>query len=272
MSGVEGLQSGTVNVEGTNLYFELAGHGTPLVLGHAGFVDSRMWDEQFEVFAQHYRTLRYDRRGFGRSDAANGNFSHWQDLSALMNTLGLEAAHLVGSSMGGAVMVDFALEHPEKAKSLVLISSALNGLQPQGEPPKPLQGLMAALKANDLDRAAALAVDIWVAGPRRKAERVSLPVRLSAQEMALTALKNVTVQEEPLAPPAAQRLGELRLPTLVVVGELDDVSVQETGQRLTAGIASAREITVSGAAHMLNMEKPAQFNHQVLEFLKGIAG
>jgi 3-oxoadipate enol-lactonase len=271
MIGIERLQSGMVQLEGTNLYFELAGHGTPLVLGHAGFVDSRMWDEQFQAFAQHYRTLRYDRRGFGRSDPANGNFSHRQDLSALMNTLGLEAAHLVGSSMGGAVMIDFALEYPEKAKSLVLVSSDLNGLQPQGEPPKPLQDLMAALAANDQDRAAALAVDIWVAGPRRKAEEVSSQVRLSAQEMALTALKNVTVEDEPLVPPAVQRLGELRLPTLVVVGELDDVSIHETGRRLTAGIVSAREITVSGTAHMLNMEKPALFNHQVLEFLKSTA-
>ncbi len=66
MNTVKGLQTGTAQIEGADLYYEIAGAGPPLVLAHAGFVDGRMWDEQFAVFAQHYRVVRYDQQGKAR--------------------------------------------------------------------------------------------------------------------------------------------------------------------------------------------------------------
>ena len=110
MIGTPGLMTGTAHVEGADLYFEVAGEGPPLVLAHAGFVDCRMWDEQFPVFAEHHRVMRYDRRGFGPSAMNPGPFSHRRDLHGLLNALGIERAHLIGSSAGGQVVTEFSLE------------------------------------------------------------------------------------------------------------------------------------------------------------------
>ncbi len=271
MTAVKGLQTGTAHLQGADLYYEIAGEGPSLVLAHAGFVDRRMWDEQFPVFAQHYRVVRYDMRGFGNSKQTPGPFSHRADLYQLLQSLGIERAHLLGCSMGGAIIIDFALEHPEMTTSLVLVSSALGGYRFQGDIPKPLQELVAALQAKDIPRAADLAARIWIDGPRRTPAQVDARIRERGREMSLTALPNFFVKEEPLDPPAIERLHELAAPTLVMVGELDDPSIATIGELLTTRIAGARKVTISGAAHLPNMDKPEEFNQSVLAFLQQVS-
>ena len=271
MTEIKGLQTGTAHIEGTGLYYEIAGAGPSLVLAHAGFVDRRMWDEQFPVFAQHYRVVRYDRRGFGNSKLTPGPFSHRRDLYQLLKFLGIEQTHLLGCSMGGEAIIDFALEHPEMTTSLVLVSSALGGYQFQGDMPKPLQELIAGLQAEDLNRAAEIAVRIWIDGPRRTPDQVDARIRERAREMSLTALPNIFVEEEPLEPSAFDRLHELAAPTLVIVGELDDASIATISELLTTRIMGARKAIISGAAHLPNMEKPEEFDKRVLTFLQQLS-
>jgi pimeloyl-ACP methyl ester carboxylesterase len=264
-------QTGKAHLEGADLYYEMAGEGPSLVLAHAGFVDGRMWDEQFPVLAQHYRVVRYDRRGFGNSTLTPGPFSHRRDLYQLLKFLGIERAHLLGCSAGGATVIDFALEHPDMTSSLVLVSSALGGYQFQGDMPRPLQELMAALQANDLNQAAELAVRIWIDGPQRTADQVDTRVRERGREMSLTALPNSFVVEEPLEPPALGRLHQLVVPTLVIVGGLDDPSIDTIGDLLATRIEGARKVIISGAAHLPNMEQPEKFDQQVLAFLQEVS-
>ncbi len=269
MTGLKGLQTGFCEVAGAGLYYETAGEGPDLVFVHAGFVDSRMWEAQFAFFAQAYRVTRYDLRGFGRSRFAAGDFSHRQDLVELLNYLGIERTHLVGCSLGGGVAIDFALEHPGRVDSLVLVDSALGGYQMSGEMPKPLQDLLAALGANDLPRAAEIAVVLWIAGPFRTVDQVPVPVRQLAYEMSLTALPNFFVREAALNPPAVARLEEIKAPALVVLGELDDPSLAAIGEVLVTRIAGARRATIPAAAHVPGMERPEVFNSLVAEFLRG---
>jgi pimeloyl-ACP methyl ester carboxylesterase len=271
MTAEKDLQTGKAHLEGADLYYEMAGEGPSLVLAHAGFVDGRMWDEQFPVLAQHYRVVRYDRRGFGNSTLTPGPFSHRRDLYQLLKFLGIERAHLLGCSAGGATVIDFALEHPDMTSSLVLVSSALGGYQFQGDMPRPLQELMAALQANDLNQAAELAVRIWIDGPQRTADQVDTRVRERGREMSLTALPNSFVMEEPLEPPALGRLHQLVVPTLVIVGGLDDPSIDTIGDLLATRIEGARKVIISGAAHLPNMEKPEKFDQQVLAFLQEVS-
>jgi len=267
---LKGLQTGIADIEGASLYYEIAGEGPSLVLAHAGFVDRRMWDEQFPLFAQHYRVLRYDRRGFGNSRLGSGSFSHRRDLYQLLKLLGIERAHLSGCSAGGGVIIDFALEHPEMTESLVLVSSALGGYQFPGDMPQPLQELLAALNASDLDRAAEIAVRLWIDGPQREPDQVDARLRERAHEMSLTALANIFVREEPLDPPAIGRLSQLATPALVIAGDLDDASVRTISELLVTRIAGARKAIISGAAHLPNMEKPEEFNQMVLAFLQTV--
>jgi pimeloyl-ACP methyl ester carboxylesterase len=271
MTEVKGLQSGRAHLEGADLYYEIAGEGPSLVLAHAGFVDGRMWDEQFPVLARHYRVVRYDRRGFGHSTLTPGPFSHRRDLYQLLQFLGIKRAHLLGCSVGGATIIDFALEHPDMTSSLILVSSALGGYQFQGDVPRPLQELMAALQANDLHQAAELAVRIWIAGPRRTPDQVDARLRERGREMSLTALPNIFVQEAPLEPPAIERLHELAAPTLVILGDLDDPSIAAIGDLLATRIQGARKAIIPGAAHLPNMDQPEHFNQQVLAFLQEVS-
>lgn len=270
MVNIEGFRTGTAQLEGAELYYEIAGEGSPLVLAHAGFVDRSMWDDQFPVFARDYKVIRYDLRGFGNSTTSPGPFSHSHDLYQLLQLLGIDRAHLLGCSMGGATIIDFALKYPEMTASLIPVSSALSGYPMTGDMPKPLQDLFGALQMNDLSRAADLAVRIWIDGPQRSPDEVDARIRERGRAMSSAALPNIFVQEEPLNPPAYERLNEIATPTLIIVGELDDPLIGTIGEYLRDHIAGAREETITGAAHLPNMDKPDEFNQTVLNFLQQV--
>jgi pimeloyl-ACP methyl ester carboxylesterase len=109
------------------LYYEITGSGRSLVFLHAGIADSRMWDEQFWMFAPTHRVLRYDLRGFGISAPVSGTFSHRQDLCSLLDFLQIGKASLVGLSLGGQLALDFALEWPDRVESLILMAALPRG-------------------------------------------------------------------------------------------------------------------------------------------------
>jgi len=138
----------------------------------------------------------------------------------------------------------------------------------QGEMPKPLQELFAALQENDLDRAAELAVRIWIDGPRRTPDKVNASIRERGREMGKTALPSAFIPDEALTPPAIDRLNDLIVPTMVILGEMDDPSIHAIGDVLATKIRGAQKVVIPGTAHMLNLEKPDEFNRVVLEFLK----
>ncbi len=261
------VQTGMAAIPGASLYYEMAGQGPALVLAHAGVADRRMWDDQFPVFARHFRVVRYDARGYGNSPLTPGPFSHYQDLYELLRFLGIERAHLIGCSMGGGTCVDLAVTHPERVSSLIPVCSALSGYQFHGEMPALFLQLVTALKEERFDEAAELAVRIWVDGPERGPDQVDPHVQDRVREMSVKVLVNEAVQQQPPEPPAIERLGSLAVPTLVIAGELDDPSVKEMAGLLAAGIPGARKLMIR-AAHFPNMEKPAEFNQAVLTFLQ----
>src|SRR5262245_41521192 len=118
-----------VDVNGSKLFYEMAGEGEVLVLVHAGFVDSRMWNAQWSEFAQHFRVVRYDMFGYGKSSPVVTPTAQRDDLYQLLKHLNIEQAHLVGCSQGGGVVLDFALDHPNMVKSLVLVSTVPGGFE-----------------------------------------------------------------------------------------------------------------------------------------------
>ena len=162
-------KSGTVHVNGADIYYELAGSGPPVVLLHAGIADSRMWDTQFDAFAAAgHRVVRYDMRGYGRTTPVPGEFSPREDLRALLKALGIERASLVGCSMGSRTALDFALRYPDRVERLVLTSPSVNGFRYTG-PPSPLSAQIDAAELDDdLARVNELEIQMWVDGPRRR--------------------------------------------------------------------------------------------------------
>jgi pimeloyl-ACP methyl ester carboxylesterase len=255
------------------LYYEMAGSGATLVLSHAGFVDSRMWDDQWVEFAQHYRVIRYDLRGMGKSDPANGPLSRRADLLRLLDHLDVERAALLGCSLSGEIMIDFTLEHPERVSALIPVSAVPSGFEMRGEPPAELREMIGAMQQGDRVRASELQLRLWVDGPFRQPDQVDPQVRQRAGEMNWITVVNQTWARadmqplNPLDPPAAQRLGEIAVPTLILAGALDNPEILRAADVLAAKIRGARKTIIPNTAHVPNMEQPAAFNRLVLEFL-----
>jgi pimeloyl-ACP methyl ester carboxylesterase len=269
------IESGFLDTNGAHLYYEVAGSGHPLLLIHAGVADHRMWDDQFPVFAERYRTIRYDTRGFGKSVTADVPFSNAQDGVDLLNHLDVDRAHVIGVSRGGQIAIAFALDHPQRVSALIPVASGVGGYQDTDEP-EDEQALWPALEAmwdaKEFDALADEEVKVWVDGPRQSADRVDSRIRDKVRQMILDTYRGHTTGGQPLPqkPPAIGRLADIRIPTLVIVGDLDTHSVRAVADILAQRIPGARKVVLPGTAHMLNMERPAEFSRIVLEFLGGV--
>lgn len=265
--------TGYVDLDDGKLFYEMAGDGDTLVLGHAGFVDSRMWDAQWNAFTQKYRVIRYDMRGYGKSDPAQGPRTRRHDLAQLLDHLHVERAALLGCSLSGEIMIDFVLEHPEMASALITVSSAPSGFQFQGDPPPHLFEMITALQQGDTARASELQMRIWVDGPYRQPEQISPTVRQRAAEMNLIAIKMNTwliadsQPINPLDPPAIGRLSAIHVPALIMAGALDHPEVLRAADIMADAIKGAKKHIFSQSAHIPNMEEPEEFTHVVLSFL-----
>jgi 2-hydroxy-6-oxonona-2,4-dienedioate hydrolase len=264
-------ETGTADINGARMYYEVVGEGEPLVLVHAGIADSRMWEAQITAFADRYRVIRYDMRGFGRTQIVEGPFSHHEDLRSLLDFLGLDRANIVGCSMGGGAVLDFALEYPDRVGNLVLVGSAVGGFKPDFDPPKEWDELVAADEAGDLELVSELEVRIWVDGPGRSPEDVEAPIRDLVRKMNLIALRNEATElgeEWEPEPPAADRLTDIQAPTLLIVGDEDQPRVFAAADLLEKELPNVRKVIMHGTAHLPNMERPEEFDRIVLAFLE----
>ncbi len=257
-------------LNGTEFYYEVAGEGRPLVLLHAGIADSRMWDEQFANFAQHYRVVRYDLRGYGQTALVDAPYSHHADLLQLLDYLDISQAQLCGCSMGGTTALDFALAYPQRVSALILVACQPSGHDYKSEPPAQREEMYAKFDAGDYAGVAELEVQMWVDGPHRTPEQVDATLRQRVREMDTIALQNEALElgdYQPLDPPAATRLDQVRVPTLIISGALDRPAMLHAAELMGRTIVGAHTAVIAGTAHLPSMEQPALFNQLVLEFL-----
>jgi pimeloyl-ACP methyl ester carboxylesterase len=267
-------QSGTgfADINGAKIHYEISGEGYPLILLHAGIGDSRMWDDQFFIFAQQYRTIRYDARGYGKTEMVAGRYAHPDDLFGLMAFLGIERAYLLGCSMGGSAIIDFTLEHPEKVGALIAVASSLSGFELDSGSPAQRAAMQAAYQQGDLAECAEIMTPIWVDGPQRGPDQVSAAIRQKVREMMLITLQvpDDLGEEQAAEAPALNQLGAIRTPTLVIYGDRDQPDILSIAGLLSARIPGARRVVMPGTAHLPQMEQPEAFNRIVLDFLAGL--
>ncbi len=266
------VQSGYADVNGAKLYYEIAGQGDALVLVHAGVADCRMWDGQFAEFAQHYRTLRFDMRGFGKSEPVEGEYTNRADLCMLLKHLEITRSALIGCSMGGGTCLDFTLQHPERVSSLVMVGSAPTGLEIDVPMPALFAEIEKADAAKDWDLLAELETQLWFDGEGRTPDQVDPEARQLALEMNRLAIEHAAKahgqHQPPIQPSAAERLDELHAPLLVIYGDRDTAYIQQASSYLEQHIPNAKRVLMPNTAHLPNMERPAEFNQIVLDFLQ----
>jgi pimeloyl-ACP methyl ester carboxylesterase len=254
-----------LTVSGGRLFYETAGSGPTVILLHGGFGDRRMWDDQVAEFARQYRVVRYDHRGFGRSDAPTGPYSAADDLRQLLDHLGADRAHLVGNSLGGSVALDFALLEPGRVDKLVLVASAAEGFPFPTEDSLRVVAVIQAAAEQGIDQA----VNLWLEHPMLDVARESPELFARVRQMVMDNGSIWRMGHWPSAglnPPSAHRLAEIRTPTLMIIGERDTPAMRNVARQTADGIAGARFVTIPGD-HLPQMESVAEFNRLVLQFL-----
>lgn len=255
-----------IEVNGTRLYVEVAGVGDPLVFVHGFSLDTRMWDDQWEPFAARFQVVRYDLRGFGRSALPTGAYyRHADDLAALLDALGIERAHVVGLSLGGGVALDFALAHPGRARSIVVVDGVLPGYSAP-DLDASIRAVWSAARNEPLDAVKAL----WLEQPLFTGALADTRVAERVRRMVADYSGYGWTARDPGRwgePPVSGRLAEIGAPTFVIVGAGDMAGFHAIADTIVAGVPGARKAILPGCGHLPNMEAPEAFNAALLGFL-----
>ena len=279
----------TLTIPGARIGYDDTGSGPVVVLVHAGLADRRMWDGQVAGLAGSARVVRYDQRGCGESDDLSAEVAHHGDLLAVLDSLEIDRAVLVGSSMGGSYALDAALAQPPRVSGLVLVSAVFSGfawpassLAQMAEsvrdavPPDRRAGYADRSISPRLDDVAAMAaanVALMVAGPGRTLDDLDPRVRDEALRLCSDVFarewSSPSFTERQLEPPASGRLAEIAVPTVVLNGLCDLDGVQLAADQLTTGIPGARRVDLACTGHLAPLERPAETTAAVLDLLAG---
>ncbi len=249
----------------------MAGDGPTVVFVHQGIADGRVWEPQWSSLGA-YRRIRLDLRSFGHSAVGRLPLAHARDVAGLLDRLGVRGAALVGGSLGGRVALELAVARPELVAALVLIGSGLPGHDWSSAVEGYAHAEDEAVSRGDLAAAAEVNLRMWVDGPRRTPDQVDPGVREAMRTMLLRALELqapvwADLDEDLLVPDVGERLGEIRVPTLVLVGDEDVEDMQAIAARLAEAVPGARRAPIAGAAHVPNLERPAEVDTHLLDFL-----
>ena len=271
------LQTGFVETNGTKLYYETMGEGHPLVLLHGGYMDRRMWDDHFAIFSQNYQVIRYDIRGFGKSALPQVPYADWQDLFNLFTFLDVEKVYLLGLSLGGVIALDFILMYPEMVDALILVGSPVPGypvelMFTQEQLEQQIQRWTPFNQARlerDIPAMIELLMDDETLVPSSRYPTARQRVRDNLSEYSFAWVLDPAPKQE-LVPPAYNRLTDIHIPTLIIVGAEDHFQLQKSADKLEQDITGARRVMISETNHMPNMEKPEEFNGIVYDFLKSL--
>jgi pimeloyl-ACP methyl ester carboxylesterase len=255
---------------------ESDGFGLPVVFLHAEGTDRRMWAGQMAAVATAgFHVIAYDRRGFGETESPDEPFSHLADLEAVLDRLSVSAAVLVGASAGGALALDFALEHPDRAIAVVLAGTEIDGA-PEPEFPQEAEALFDArayaLERRQVGSAARIDAQLWLDGPEAGEGRVDGPARDLYVEMDRQALQKSALTQREDHEAAFDHVEAIVAPVLLVAGELDFPHVIERHEDLAERLENAFSLVLEETAHLPSLERPDLFDPPLLEFLEAITG
>lgn len=243
-----------------------------MVFLHAGIGDARMWDPQWDAFRSSCRVVRCDLRGFGRTGLEAGTFSHSDDVLKVLDQLGIEQTIVVGASMGGRVAMELAIRDPGRVRGLVLVSTGLPGHAWSPAVQSFSQAEDDALERGDVEMTVELNLSFWLDGPSRTRAFVDDSTRVLVADMQRTALQHFLphlddADERPAVADLADRLADIAVPTLVVVGDKDAVDIVEIAASVASAIPHAYLRVIADTAHLPSLEASETFNLLLAEFL-----
>lgn len=257
--------SGHLDIAGSKIYYEECGTGAAVVLLHDGLLHSVTWDPEWDPLCRKYHAVRYDRRGYGRSDLPKAPFSPTEDLYTLLTHLNIGHAVVVGNSSGGALAIDFALAHPEMVEGLFLIGPVVDGVGVSSGFEERGSQNNAPLANGDVKGAAEnWSKDRYIIGEGHDAARKKLYDLLVENPQNL---KYTGEFQTPNSPPSVSRLSEIRVPTLILVGEFDISDVHAQAGAIESGIPGAERDVIINAGHLIQLEQPDVLLERITRFV-----
>jgi pimeloyl-ACP methyl ester carboxylesterase len=271
--GARQARSGVVNVGGAQLQYEVAGTGKPVVFIHGWAQDLRIWDDQVAKFSPSFLVVRYDKRGFGESTGHADITEDPNDLRILLDSLGIQSAHVVGLSRGARVALSFAVAFPNRVDGLVLYGLS----PPEGFPmparPGPLTSFREVALKHGLDSAgkAVFASPLMWLPPDEKG-------RAEAKKWfdAFWARYRGRDLFDPRPPsgrvPLARldQLNGIRSPTLLLHGDHETPLGQMVADTAVRRIPNARKVVIPNAGHGAHFYDPPRFNAALMEFFRSV--
>ncbi|WP_020620792.1 alpha/beta fold hydrolase [Paenibacillus daejeonensis] len=249
-----------------DLHYNIQGEGSPIVLVHSPGVDSREWRELLRELMTSWQVITYDLRGTGQSPAPLSPTSLVEDLRGLLDHLGLERVTLIGHSMGGQAVTDFALTYPERVERLIVIAPALTGFVFSDE----FNSWMA--EVNALAPNVNAMVDKSLAGPNYVVTMNS-PFRDFVREMATLYMTRVFTEWKSYEvvwpePPAVTRLEELTADTLFIQGTIEWPDMRKIAEAYRR-VPQVRFIELEGGDHYLTLTHAAELARHIQKFIQG---
>ena len=264
-------QTGLAEINGAKLYYEVKGEGQPLLLVHGYPLDSRMWDLQFETLSQHFKVIRFDFAGHGHSAVHDNDFDLVEDIKELLDYLGMKKTHLAGLSIGGNLCMDFTLSYPEMVEKLILVSTGLLGwTEFSPERKNYLEEFTKCQQKGSLEDITQLMAKAWVAGPFRSIDEMNSEVVQNYSTMIRNNLTREKGKGKMILPEkkTIEVVENISVPTLIVSPDIDFPDFKAIAYYLNEQIENSQMVVLPVTAHLLNMEKPNEFNQHVLNFLK----
>lgn len=260
----------TVKVRDINMYYEIHGEGEPLVLICGLGVDLLCWASVIAEFSRGYKVITFDNRGSGRTDAPDVPYSiemMADDTTGLLDTLGIEKAHILGHSLGSFIAQELALKYPHKLKSLTLASSSTHLTNAVKHIIKTWDRLFqegVSLENRLRESLPWLMTKNFFAGPNA-AEKAVVFLMSNPHPQSLHGMTHQT--NACLDYDTRDRIHQISAPTLVIVGRQDLLMPIRMSKELAAGIPHAELVILKGGAHDLCGEIPDKFRMAVLDFL-----
>ena len=258
----------TATVNGSEYYYEEKGSGIPIVFGNSLLFDHRMWDQQVETLSSRYRCITYDFLGHGGSSVGAEGYSLEDEavnLHALMERWGASPAHMVGLSMGGMVDMRLALAHPEDVRSLALLDTSAEEELAERRPQ--YEAMAAAARAGGPESVVDAVVPSFFSPGFQKSNPD--PVAAFRQQFIASNIDGIerAVQAVTRRTSVLERISQIKVPTLVIVGSDDISTTPDRAQHIAEGIAGARLETIAGSGHMTAIEQPERISQLLSEFL-----
>lgn len=253
------------------LYYEQKGSGDVLTFCNGTAMDTRIWDDQYDELSHHFSILRFDNLGCGKSSDLPTTPHHYDDdLNALHDCLGITRSIVAGLSVGGGIALNYCLNYPERVSALVLMDTFMTGYQWPYTTPK-MKILAEHWQRGDVDKT----IEAWgsmewfdhLKQDEEKYKRITPMVDFNARRV----FSQEFPPKEDWGKPMIDRLGEVKVPTLLFIGEKDTPDNHEVMQIIHREVKQSKLVVVPDSGHVVNVENPSCVNQTIVEFFRELA-